>query len=106
MNKVAKANTGPSILTFSTTASDNATVFSVTAPTRNTALAAAKALGQKSKAPDIESAVYAHIQAVRALGKTKITPEEIAAALGISISDVRGTIDALKTKGVKVLHGS
>jgi predicted HTH transcriptional regulator len=61
---------------------------------------------RKAKAPNIESAVYAYIQAVRALGKTKITPEEIAAALDISISDVRGTIEALKNKGVKALHAS
>ena len=58
------------------------------------------------KAKNIESAVYAHIQAVRALGRTQIEPEEIARALGLSVSQVQGTIAALKGKGVKALHAS
>jgi hypothetical protein len=54
---------------------------------------------------DIESAVYAHIQAVRALGRTHINPTEIAAALGLSERQVLSTLSALRSKGVKVVHG-
>jgi hypothetical protein len=55
----------------------------------------------KPSARKFEEAVYAHIQAVRALGKTQVGTAEIARALGISISDVEKTISALRVKGVK-----
>jgi|ERR1700688_3537 len=51
---------------------------------------------------DIENAVYAHIQAVRALGRTTINTVEISNALGLPQNVVDGTIDALKKKGIKV----
>jgi hypothetical protein len=106
---MSTANTGP-LTMFPSTSNTASTTTPAAATTTATVSIGAKATvtvsARKVKAPNIESAVYSHIQAVRALGKTKITPEEIAAALGLSISDVRGTIEALKTKGVKVLHAS
>jgi DNA-binding MarR family transcriptional regulator len=58
--------------------------------------------GRVKSAKSIESAVYAHIQAVRALGKTHINTAEIAEALGLPLSAVARTITALRQKGVKV----
>jgi DNA-binding IclR family transcriptional regulator len=59
---------------------------------------------RKVKSSDIESAIYAHIQAVRALGKTKIAPEEIARALDLPVSAVERSLSALNSKGVRVVH--
>jgi len=56
-----------------------------------------------SAAKKVEGAVYAYIQAVRALGRTTIHTEEIAKALGLPVDRVDATLDALKKKGVKVL---
>ena len=49
----------------------------------------------------IEAAVYAHIRAIRALGRTKINTAEIARALDIGIKDVERALDNMKEKGVK-----
>ena len=98
MNKVMKANTGNFTL-MPTTASTGAVTLTVSVRKSATPLAS-----HSSK--NVESAVYAHIQAVRALGRTHIEPQEIARALGLSVSQVQGTIAALKSKGVKALHAS
>ncbi len=50
----------------------------------------------------IEAAVFAHIKAVRALGRKTINTDEIAEALAVSANEVIRAIDALKPKGVKV----
>ncbi len=55
------------------------------------------ALSSKS----IENAVYGHIRAVRALGRTEILPSEIAAALSIPPSAVIEALTALQNKGIK-----
>jgi uncharacterized membrane protein len=58
----------------------------------------------KSRKPsDIERAVYAHIRAMRTLGKKTINTAEIAEALSLSLGEVHGALGALKKKGVKVL---
>jgi hypothetical protein len=54
---------------------------------------------------DIESAVYAHIQAMRALGITRTDTSEIARALGLDTAAVEKSIPALTQKGVKVING-
>jgi len=51
---------------------------------------------------NIENAVYGHIRAIRALGRTRIDTSEIANALGISISQVHKTLESLKKKGVRL----
>lgn len=49
----------------------------------------------------IESAVYSHIRAMRALGRTKVETAEIAKSLGLSVSAVNRTLETLRKKGVK-----
>jgi predicted transcriptional regulator len=53
----------------------------------------------------IQNAVYAHIQAIRALGRKEINTAEIADALSLPVSEVNRAISALKRKGVKALNG-
>lgn len=98
MNKVVKANTGTvNVPSVSVTTSTGTVTFSTNAVTRASA-------ETKINSKKIESAVYAHIQAVRALGRTQIEPQEIARALGLSLAQVTNTIQALKQKGVKQVH--
>ena len=52
---------------------------------------------------NIQRAVYAHIRAVRALGRKRITTGEIAEALSLPVSEVNRAITALKRKGVRPL---
>jgi hypothetical protein len=49
----------------------------------------------------IENAIYAHIRAIRALGRTAINTRELASALSLSIGEVNRAISSLKKKGVK-----
>lgn len=83
-------------------------------PTGNTTTAAVsirseRPIVQKGKAnrgaqlKAIESAVYAHIRAVRALGRQTINTSEIAEALGLSVDIVNGAIANLTKKGVKIV---
>ena len=51
----------------------------------------------------IESAVYAHLRAMRTLGHTKADSGEIARALNIPSAEVIKALSALKNKGVKVV---
>ena len=51
----------------------------------------------------VERAVYAYIQAVRALGKQRISTDEIARALGLSRSVVESVVLVLRSKGVRPL---
>jgi hypothetical protein len=98
-------NTGPltlfpSTVATITTAPESPMSVSVGAKTTVTATA------RKIKASDVESAIYGHIKAVRALGRTKIAPEEIARALDLPLSAVEQSLSALQNKGVKILrHG-
>jgi hypothetical protein len=57
---------------------------------------------RKPVGKNIESAVYAHIQAVRALGRTTINTFEISKALGLPLAAVDSTLELLKKKGIKV----
>jgi hypothetical protein len=101
MNKQMMANTGSFTLIPST--ASTGTVRLVVSATRHATMPAP---ASAPRAKNVENAVYAHIQAVRALGRTQIEPEEIARALGLSVSQVQGTIAALRSKGVKALHAS
>jgi hypothetical protein len=60
------------------------------------------ASASKQSQEAIESAVYAHLQAMRALGHAFINTSDVAKALGLPQSLVDGTIAALKKRGVKV----
>lgn len=59
----------------------------------------------KYPAKNIENAVYSHIQAIRALGRTRTDTSEIARALGLTQSVVEKTISSLTKKGVRVIGG-
>jgi hypothetical protein len=71
--------------------------FSVSKPVR---------IRRKERAnSSIENAVYGYIQAIRALGRTKINTAEVAAALSLAVSEVNGALSALKKKGVRLVNG-
>lgn len=53
----------------------------------------------------VRNAVYAHIRAIRVLGRTKINTAEVADALSLSVAEVNHAILSLEEKGVKVLNG-
>lgn len=87
----------------STATSTRSTAVAVPAHTRTTVVGVkSRAETAEHSAKKFESAVFSHIQAVRALGRTNINTTEIANALKLSQSIVDRTIDALKKKGVKV----
>lgn len=50
----------------------------------------------------IEDAVYGHIMAIRALGRTSINTAEIAAALNVSLELVESTIESLRARNVRI----
>jgi hypothetical protein len=50
----------------------------------------------------IENAVYAHIKAVRALGRTEVNTAEICKALRLPLKEVEQAASRLASKGVKV----
>jgi hypothetical protein len=58
----------------------------------------------RGSSKDIESAVYAHIQALRALGKTQVNTIEIARSLDLSLAIVEKVIADLRSKGVKIVN--
>lgn len=51
---------------------------------------------------NIENAVYAHLQAMRALGHAFVNTSDVARALGLPQSAVDRTIAKLKKRGIKV----
>jgi len=51
---------------------------------------------------NVENAVYSHIRAVRALGRTTINSVEIAEALNLPLSEVQRALENLGNKGVKI----
>ena len=52
---------------------------------------------------DIEGAVYAHIQAVRALGQTRVNSVDISHALSLPVGKVEQALQQLKGKGVRII---
>jgi hypothetical protein len=60
---------------------------------------------RKNRGKNIENAIYAHIRAIRALGRKRINTVEIANALALSVPTVNQAIASLKKKGVKVTNG-
>jgi hypothetical protein len=54
---------------------------------------------------NVQNAVYAHIRAIRALGRTEINTGEIADALSLPVAEVNRAISSLKKKGVNALNG-
>jgi hypothetical protein len=93
MNKVLKANTGNVTIPSSATMATGRVTLTMSP--------SAPVTERKVDGKKIESAVYAHIQAVRALGRTTINTTEVARALGLSLADVERTLSALRRRGVK-----
>lgn len=48
----------------------------------------------------IEDAIYSHLQAVRALGRTQVTVDEVASALQLDPAVVQVHMQALRDRGV------
>ncbi len=57
----------------------------------------------KAESKSIESAVLAHIRAVRALGREQINTAEVAEALNLPVRKVNSVLDQLKERGVRPL---
>lgn len=58
--------------------------------------------GETTSNDAVAKAVYAHIRAIRTLGRTNVTTGEIARALNIPTRKVDSSIAELKRKGVKL----
>lgn len=50
----------------------------------------------------VVNAVYAHLRAMRSLGRVSVNTADIATSLGLSQSEVKEAVRLLKDKGVKV----
>ena len=64
--------------------------------------AAGHKVGERHR--DAEAAVYAHIRALRALGRTHINTVEIAQALNLPLKAVEQIVGKLTRKGVKIVR--
>lgn len=88
----------------------SATIFSSTATTVSSGAALGAmdltAAGQNvaERHRDTESAVYAHIRALRVLGRTRINTAEISQALNLSLKTVERAVEKLTQKGVKIIR--
>lgn len=102
---MTSANTGPlTMFPSSSVTVSTVTPTTVTATVSVGAKSTVTVTARKISASDLQEAIYAHIQAIRALGKTRVTPEEIARALDLSVSTVEGAVAALQSKGIRVLQ--
>ena len=99
MNQVLKENSGAVAGVRSVQINSSGATTS-NATTINSGAQVAPSSGADSKA--IENAVYGHIRAIRALGRTQVTVSEIAAALSIPQTAVVQALGALRAKGVKL----
>lgn len=75
---------------------------SLSASRNPTVVTSSVSVGDVDKTRSIENAVFSHISAIRALGRTRVNTREIAVALSLSIDDVHWAIARLQEKGVKV----
>ena len=72
-----------------------------------TVVSSGQAIKDASNAPstkDVEAAVYAHIRAVRALGRTVINSAEISNALAVPVAEVEKALVRLKAKGIRIAY--
>jgi hypothetical protein len=93
---------------FYTSTSNSTGSPAITSTSSSTAAASGVAITtqvyefESKRMSDIEKAVYAHIQAVRTLGRNQINTVEIAQALDIPAAYVLAAIEKLRTKGVRI----
>ncbi|MGH9715283.1 MAG: hypothetical protein ACRD4R_00915 [Candidatus Acidiferrales bacterium] len=52
---------------------------------------------------NLENAIYAYIQAIRALGRVTVNTTQIADGLSLSVYDVNRAVSSLRKKGVRTL---
>lgn len=62
-----------------------------------------KSTAVKKVDKSVEGAVFAHIKAIRSLGRTTVNASEIAKALDLPLGNVTIAVASLKSKGVKVV---
>lgn len=60
-------------------------------------------IGGTLASANIENAVYGHLRAIRALGRTRIDSSEISQALKLSVAAVERALNNLTKKGVKIV---
>lgn len=83
----------------------NRAIFSSTATSVSSDIQTVPARGQRTRRrkQDIESAIYSHVRALRALGRTRVNTAEIAKALDLPIHVVDEIVAKLTRKGVKIV---
>ena len=102
---MAKGRTAHSFISAPSSGSN--TSVSITTSTSTTAFRVDRpvvARDEKDRAQElrrIEAAVFSHIKALRALGKTLVNTAEISDALSISRQEVERAIKGLEQKGVR-----
>jgi hypothetical protein len=52
---------------------------------------------------NLENAIYAYIQAIRALGRMTVNTSQIADGLSLNIHEVNRAVSSLKRRGVRAL---
>lgn len=102
MNNTVKANTGNLVLPAGTTTGSGSVTTTITRTSGFTGVSGTGTAGNLSN-KDIANAVYGHIRAVRALGKTTVDSHEIARALNLSPAQVAQALKELADKGVKIV---
>ena len=94
------------ISAVSTSAASGMASFTLESSSTGSGVVVEIELPPKSRAPrhasKLADAVFGHIQAIRALGRTTVNTLEIATALGVPVADVHNTIADLKSRGVIV----
>jgi hypothetical protein len=99
MNPTVKASTPREVTVLSPSTNTSTSAISLTTSVTPASAGYSRSAGSNK---NVENAVYAHIQAMRTLGRTKINTSDIATALGLPVAEVDKTIAALRKKGVKV----
>jgi hypothetical protein len=56
----------------------------------------------KARVQALEAAVFTHMQALRALGRTSISAAEVARALHLTVSEVETIVRRLVNRGVRI----
>jgi hypothetical protein len=92
-------------ITTKTTSAVQPRSVSGTTGTSPTVIISARALSggpaPASATREVESAVYAYLRVMRSLKRTRVTPENVASALGISVASALAALAALQSKGVR-----
>ncbi len=102
MNQRRRAGVSSSSTSETVTISPNGTVSSGWAVSSDSV--AGHYRGSRTKQESIEAAVYAHIQAMLALGHTRLNSLTVARALSLPIADVEEAMRNLADKGIRIIE--